>query len=78
MTIAITTTIYSVEIDLIHKGIKTDTIRHCVKCFFVEIDLIHKGIKTSDRRTCRPALVRCVEIDLIHKGIKTYCFALPS
>ena len=39
----------AVEIDLIHKGIKTDEKDYAVSpsCGRVEIDLIHKGIKTS-------------------------------
>ena len=62
----------TVEIDLIHKGIKTSgrVSRVEVRVVPVEIDLIHKGIKTA------PAAVNsstypAVEIDLIHKGIKT-------
>ena len=39
----------SVEIDLIHKGIKTlcASYQYAVHGAHVEIDLIHKGIKTS-------------------------------
>ena len=61
-----------VEIDLIHKGIKTRFIQLAFPSTVreVEIDLIHKGIKTSS--TVRLILlVAFVEIDLIHKGIKT-------
>ena len=37
-----------VEIDLIHKGIKTSAYRmSCGRQVRVEIDLIHKGIKTG-------------------------------
>ena len=61
-----------VEIDLIHKGIKTragmgDSFYAIGK---VEIDLIHKGIKTRPPPRSGPDASR-VEIDLIHKGIKT-------
>ena len=43
-----TSAISAVEIDLIHKGIKTDFLCYHVFYIFgsVEIDLIHKGIKT--------------------------------
>ena len=38
----------AVEIDLIHKGIKTrGRARSCPRFAAVEIDLIHKGIKTG-------------------------------
>ena len=39
----------AVEIDLIHKGIKTRKLRSAFCSTFsgVEIDLIHKGIKTA-------------------------------
>ena len=63
-----------VEIDLIHKGIKTKKpiflLGKLIK--FVEIDLIHKGIKT-DMAVAFDLHVfgKQVEIDLIHKGIKT-------
>ena len=63
-----------VEIDLIHKGIKTlhghtgiTESLHAV----VEIDLIHKGIKTPTRCGMLATASGVVEIDLIHKGIKT-------
>ena len=37
----------AVEIDLIHKGIKTSLLRPILQTWYaVEIDLIHKGIKT--------------------------------
>ena len=40
--------IWAVEIDLIHKGIKTETFLDAalLQRRMVEIDLIHKGIKT--------------------------------
>ena len=62
----------AVEIDLIHKGIKTKSVllRESQVRVFVEIDLIHKGIKTV-AVAVRVAIGAVVEIDLIHKGIKT-------
>ena len=63
----------AVEIDLIHKGIKTvTTLSGKIVTLPVEIDLIHKGIKTLcvEHLRCSVHYVR-VEIDLIHKGIKT-------
>ena len=63
-----------VEIDLIHKGIKTLS-SIFLKIFFslsVEIDLIHKGIKTQCQKVqIHRQRMPQVEIDLIHKGIKT-------
>ena len=65
----------AVEIDLIHKGIKTGSGTPVVYKvnLDVEIDLIHKGIKTRTPRTVMmtPSRASRVEIDLIHKGIKT-------
>ena len=61
-----------VEIDLIHKGIKTPaSVSFMTLKEFVEIDLIHKGIKTMVFRISLYISSPRVEIDLIHKGIKT-------
>ena len=64
----------AVEIDLIHKGIKTSkstsSMRKMPPCR-VEIDLIHKGIKTVVPSAPARLHGTGVEIDLIHKGIKT-------
>ena len=44
-----------VEIDLIHKGIKTPaSVSFMTLKEFVEIDLIHKGIKTSSPASAFP------------------------
>ena len=67
---------YIVEIDLIHKGIKTLICEnvYCHSLVIVEIDLIHKGIKTEGQADIVPDAK--VEIDLIHKGIKTQQISL--
>ena len=59
-----------VEIDLIHKGIKTPRQLPPLPPL-VEIDLIHKGIKTIHVLAPLRFSSLLVEIDLIHKGIKT-------
>ena len=61
-----------VEIDLIHKGIKTRLhfVISVASSNRVEIDLIIKGIKTKRRRSLAYVPLH-VETDLTHKGIKT-------
>ena len=63
-----------VQIDLIHKGIKTGRIslpNLAMRSFGVQIDLIHKGIKTDFNFEGSGVSGSSVQIDLIHKGIKT-------